>query len=88
MSYRPRVHALLLACGFIAVLSSLYCALWFLSSSSLACVECNCEYSLLAVNPRCRQPYIAMVLTVLAAVAAAAAFIAAGKLRRHRRNEA
>jgi hypothetical protein len=42
--------------------ASFYCVLWIVSSASLACTACNCEYSLFAPTFRCRQPYIAMIL--------------------------
>jgi hypothetical protein len=47
------------------LLAGIYCALWIVSSASLACTACNCSYSLFASSLRCRQPYIAMLLTLL-----------------------
>ena len=49
----------------------LYCAMWVVSSASLACAACNCHYSLTASSVRCRQPYIALVLAVVLFGAAA-----------------
>jgi hypothetical protein len=73
------VSALLLACAG-------YCALWFVSSASLACVACNCEYSLLASQLRCRQPVIAGVLAVALLLGSAAAAVLGYKLTRQRRS--
>src|SRR5579862_7779369 len=58
---------------FAAVLiaGGLYCALWVVSSASLACTACNCHYSLTASTPRCRQPYIALLLAIALFVVAA-----------------
>ena len=53
-----------IAASTMLVLAALYCGLWFFSSSSLACVECNCSYSLFAANARCLQPYLAVLLAV------------------------
>ena len=46
------------------LLVALWSLLWVFSSSSLACVECNCTYSLFAENPRCRNPSIAGLLSL------------------------
>ena len=43
----------------VLLLGSAYCLLWVLSSASLACAACNCDYALFAEQVRCRQPYIA-----------------------------
>ena len=57
------VAALLTVCG-------LYCALWIFSSADMAFVTCDNTFSLFSLNPRCRQPYIAMILaTVFLALA-------------------
>jgi hypothetical protein len=45
-------------------LAGIYCLLWALSSSSLACTACNCSYSLWAENARCRQPPVALLLSL------------------------
>jgi len=47
------------------ILVGLYCVLWVFSSASLACVACNCSYSLFAKSFRCRQPYVAMILAAI-----------------------
>ena len=46
----------------ILFLVSIWFFLWFLSSSSLAFVECNGTYSFSAINPRCRNPAISSAL--------------------------
>ena len=57
------VAALLAVCG-------LYCVLWTFSSADMAFVACNNTYSLFSPYPRCRQPYVAIILaTVLLALA-------------------
>jgi amino acid transporter len=48
----------------VLLLGSAYCLLWVLSSASLACAACNCDYALFAEQVRCRQPYIAAALSV------------------------
>ena len=73
------VSALLLACAG-------YCALWFVSSASLACVACNCEYSLLASQLRCRQPAIAGILAVALVFGSAAVAVLGYKVSRPRRS--
>jgi hypothetical protein len=62
----------------VLLLSGLYCVLWLVASSSLACVACNCSYSLFAENLRCRQPALAGILA-LASFAGAAALIFWGR---------
>jgi hypothetical protein len=81
-------YGLLLAGGFAAVFASLYCLLLIVSASSLACTECNCEYSLFAPIARCRQPYVAMILAALPALLAAGAFISASRVRKRPPDEA
>lgn len=54
-----RVLLHVLAAAFL--MAALYCGLWFISSASLACTACNCEYSLFHEYVRCRQPYYAML---------------------------
>jgi hypothetical protein len=49
----------------VLALAGLYCGLWIFSSASLSCLACNCEYSLFAPTVRCRQPYIAMILSAV-----------------------
>jgi hypothetical protein len=73
------VSALLLVCAG-------YCTLWFVSSASLACVSCNCEYSLLASQLRCRQPAIAGILAIALIVGSAAAAVLGYKVTRPRRS--
>jgi hypothetical protein len=66
------VAALLTVCG-------LYCALWIFSSADMAFVACDNKFSLFSPNPRCRQPYVAMIL---ATVFLALALIVALRARR------
>ena len=54
----------------VLLFASFYCFMWIISSASLACTACNCEYSLFAPTFRCRQPYIAMILTGVFLIAA------------------
>ncbi len=56
----------------VLLLGAVYCLLWVLSSASLACTACNCDYSFFAEQPRCRQPYIAAALSVALLLAAVA----------------
>lgn len=88
MRFRSFSLAFLFVSTLAAVLASLYCVLWVVSSSSLACTECNCEYSLFAANTRCRQPLLAMVLAALALLFAIVTFTLANKLRKRLPNEA
>jgi hypothetical protein len=53
--------------------------LWVYSSASLACVPCDCSYSLFAVQPRCRQPSVALLTCVASFGAAALAFVLASR---------
>jgi hypothetical protein len=48
----------------LMMILSFFC-MWFFASSSLACMECNCHYSLFSDKFRCRQPIIAMIGGVL-----------------------
>jgi hypothetical protein len=48
------LFALLMACFAWFVL-------WFFSSSSMACLECNCNYSLFSETFRCKQPILALI---------------------------
>jgi HAMP domain-containing protein len=66
----------LLVAAVLLILGALYCAMWFVSSASLACVACNCEYSFSAPTFRCRQPPIALTLgSVLLAAAAVCSYL-------------
>ena len=42
-----------------------YCGLWIASSSESAFSACNGHFSLFADTFRCRQPYLALIATVL-----------------------
>jgi hypothetical protein len=52
------VAALLTVCG-------LYCVLWIFSSADMAFVACDNTFSLFSPSPRCRQPYVAMILATV-----------------------
>jgi len=59
------------ACAATAfTLFAVWSLLWMFSSASLACLACDCSYSLFAVEPRCRQPTVAL-LTCIGSVGAA-----------------
>ena len=78
---RPLVVRVLCYSGaFLFVAAAVYCFLWFLSSSSLACMACNCTYTMFAENARCRQPPVAALL------GAGSIFIAIGLIIIGRRN--
>jgi hypothetical protein len=79
---RQVAHVISVVAAVALVLAGLYCVLWIYSSASLACMACNCSYSLFAASFRCRQPYIAMIL---AAVLFALALVAA-RFGRNRSN--
>jgi hypothetical protein len=66
------VAALLTVCG-------LYCVLWIFSSADMAFVACDNKFSPFSPNPRCRQPYVALIL---ATVFLALALIVALRARR------
>jgi hypothetical protein len=46
-------------------ISGLYCALWIFASADMSFVACDNEYSLFSPIPRCRQPYVAMILATV-----------------------
>ena len=56
---------LFLALSILALLGAIYCFLWIMSSSSLAHMYCKAHggFDLFHKEFRCRQPYIAMLLT-------------------------
>jgi hypothetical protein len=57
-----------LAAAALLTICGLYCVFWIFASADMAFVVCNNDYSLFSPTPRCRQPYVAMIL--------AAAFLA------------
>jgi uncharacterized membrane protein YkvI len=65
-----------------------YALLNTIASASLACVSCDCIYTLTAENPRCRWPAIwALLFFVALAVALVSAVLAIlGHRRRNRQN--
>ncbi len=48
----------------LLLLIAIWSLLWVFSSASLACTACNCSYSLFDPVPRCRQPFIAALLSL------------------------
>jgi LPXTG-motif cell wall-anchored protein len=64
------VSVRVISTGLVA--ASVYCALWFLSSSDLAFLQCQGHFSLFADTFRCRQPYIAAILGGLLLLSATA----------------
>jgi hypothetical protein len=62
---KPTFSRVLLAIASAVLMAgALYSALWIFSSTDLAFVPCDGHFSLFAQSSRCRQPYIAMLLTV------------------------
>ena len=60
------------ALSAVLALAGAWSVLWVFSSASLACMACDCSYSLFHEVWRCRQPYYAMLgaaLTVPGAIA-------------------
>ena len=80
-SIRCRV-SLLWVTALLALAASIYCAMWVLSSASLASGYCGQRMSLFAIEFRCRQPDLAMIL---AAVFFGIALLAAIRARRRER---
>ncbi len=70
-----RVVFIFFAAAFSLV--AVWCLMWVFSSTSLACTACDCVYSLFHENPRCRQPYFAMIGSALAALAAIVCIVVA-----------
>jgi hypothetical protein len=59
-----------LAAATLLTVCGLYCVLWIFASADMAFIVCDNEFSLFSPTPRCRQPYVAMILaTVLLGLA-------------------
>ena len=71
----------------ICFLASGYGLLWVFSSSSLAFIPCNGEYSFFHNEFRCRQPYYAFIMWVVFGVISLALFILGVKRIKQLRNE-
>jgi hypothetical protein len=56
-------------------IASLYCLLWVFSSADLAATACGYKFSLSAPTFRCRQPQVAMILSVLSAAGCIATLV-------------
>jgi hypothetical protein len=54
-----------LAAAALLTISGLYCVLWIFASADMSFVACDNEYSLFSPIPRCRQPYVAMILATV-----------------------
>jgi len=52
----------LLIIATLLFLASWFCLMWVFSSSSLAFIPCNGQYSLFHESYQCRQPGIALIL--------------------------
>jgi hypothetical protein len=52
---------ILLAAAF--AIAGAYCAFWIFASADMAFIPCDNAYSLFSPIPRCRTPYIAMILS-------------------------
>ena len=59
----------------LLMLAAIWSLMWVFSSASLACTACNCSYSLFDPVPRCRQPYIAGILSLVSLILAVGAII-------------
>ena len=79
-------NLVLSAIAGILFAASIYCALWVWSSFDLAFSACG-NFSLFAETFRCRQPYVALILTVVFLISAAA-ILAVARRRANRKNVA
>jgi len=55
----------LLIIATLLFLASWFCLMWVFSSSSLAFIPCNGQYSIFHESYQCRQPGIALILWLL-----------------------
>ena len=78
------MNLVLIAVAGILFAAAIYCGLWVWSSSDMAFSACG-KFSLFAESFRCRQPYVAMILTVVFFISAAAILTVAR--RRANRND-
>lgn len=79
MTPRSKYYVSLVAVALL-IIGGLYCLLWMFAAADMSFVACDNEFSLFSPIPRCRRPYIAMIL---AAVLLVSALIIG--LRAHRR---
>ena len=54
-----------LAVAVLLIIGGLYCGVWIISSADMAFAECANAFSLFSHNPRCRTPYVAMLLAAV-----------------------
>ena len=78
------VRTMLSIASVIFFLVSIWFLLWFLSSSSLAFVDCNGTYSFSADNQRCRNPAISSALFAATFILSMACLIA-GRLKKKKK---
>ncbi len=82
-----RTHIARMACfiaSIVFVLVSGWSLVWVFSSSDMAFAACNGSFSLFALNFRCRQPHIAMLLSFVSFLFAVGAFILGKRYRRNK----
>jgi hypothetical protein len=58
-------HAIYFLCAVCLFLAAVYCILWIFSSASLASGFCENHFSIFHKEFRCRQPYIALFLSLI-----------------------
>ena len=71
------MRALLIVLGIAFGLAAFWSVSWIFASASLACVPCNCTYSLFHEYDRCRQPYYAIIASGVTGLAAIGCFVGA-----------
>lgn len=80
-----RSKVLLIFSGTSGVVLSGVLFLWALSTASLRCQECSCEYSFGADDPRCRLPVI-LLFSALVSLSTALVLLAVVVWRSRRRD--
>lgn len=81
-----KVGILEIVLAVLPLLGSAYCFLWIFSSSSLAFLHCDGNFSLTHVDMRCRQPQIAMILCLVLGVTSIVSFVVGLRTIRKRRS--
>jgi hypothetical protein len=64
-----------IALATLLALAGLYFAFMMIASADMAFISCDNHYSLFAPTPRCRVPYIAMILSGVFFILAIAAAV-------------
>jgi hypothetical protein len=80
-----KVAILEIVLAVLLMLSSVYCFLWVFSSSSLAFLHCNGNFSMTHADMRCRQPQIATILWLVLGVTSIMLFVVAFRTIHKRR---